>query len=146
MIQTSIPFLRRDQMISIICHTTAHENQRYPTLGDWFEQEGTLQIRASRVNNHDYEALIFLHELVESLLCRKRGISEADVDAFDTQFEDTRPAGDESSPGDSTKAPYYKEHQFATCVERLMAHELGVDWNDYERDLNKFLEEREVRF
>lgn len=132
-------------MISIICHTTAHENQRYPTLGDWFEQGEALQIRASRVGNHDYETLILLHELVEALLCRKRGISDADVDAFDMDFEDNRSMGDKSEPGNSAKAPYYKEHQFATCIERLMAHELGVDWNDYERDLDKFLAEREVQ-
>ena len=29
-------------------------------------------------------------------------------------------------------APYYREHQFATCVERLLALELGVEWNKYD--------------
>jgi hypothetical protein len=34
-------------------------------------------------------------------------------------------------PGDHPGAPYHREHVFATRIERLLAEELGVDWNAY---------------
>ncbi len=110
--------------------TLAHKKQRYDTLGDWFERDGFLQIRASILDNPDYEFLILLHELVEAWLCRKRGISEADVDRFDVNY-----VGD-GEPGDDVTAPYHDEHRFATLIEKLMAAELGIDWLVYERDLD----------
>jgi hypothetical protein len=36
-----------------------------------------------------------------------------------------------SEPGDDPRAPYYREHQFASGMERLMAAELGIDWQQY---------------
>ena len=43
-------------------------------------------------------------------------------------------------PGDDPRAPYHREHEFAGCVERLLAHELGIDWNDYEDALDALYE------
>jgi hypothetical protein len=34
------------------------------------------------------------------------------------------------------KAPYYRQHQIATAVERLLAVELGVDWGAYDREVS----------
>ena len=40
------------------------------------------------------------------------------------------------SPGDHPKAPYRAEHFFATNLERLFSSELGVDWFEYDRDVD----------
>jgi hypothetical protein len=77
------------------------------------------------------ESLIAVHELIETLLCMSKGITQESVDAFDLAFERDRPKGDVSEPGDDPMAPYYNEHQFASIIERLLARELGMDWNDY---------------
>jgi hypothetical protein len=90
-----------------------------------------LAVVVSRLGNDDYEFLVALHELVESYLCERRGITAADVDAFDFPFR-----GD-GEPGDNPTAPYFREHAFATKVERLMADELGVDWAAYETTLGE---------
>jgi hypothetical protein len=82
-----------------------------------------------------YEQLVALHELVEVLLCKKRGITQKSVDAFDKAFEKARKPGNVDEPGDDPKAPYRKEHFFSTNVERLMAAELGVDWNKYDDEV-----------
>jgi hypothetical protein len=120
-------------------HTIPHDKQRYKTLGDWYYGGGgLLLIRASQVGDQDYEFLLLLHELVEAWLCRKRGISEKDVDSFDLAY-----AG-EGEPGDDPKAPYYKEHLFATQIEKMMAAELGVDWNEYELELEKFFRNTQI--
>lgn len=89
------------------------------------------------MNNHRYEYLIAIHELLEALLCHERGIAEGSVTKFDEQFESLRPIGFTGEPGDHPLAPYRKEHFFATSIERLVASELGIDWTKYEAVVNK---------
>lgn len=124
--------------MNINIQTIPHDQHRYPTCGDWwFDADGTLQIRVSDIGNPDYEALIVLHEFVEVLLCKKRGITTEQVDAFDKAFEASRAEGNDDEPGDDPKAPYKKEHFFATNIEALMSAELGVDWKTYEDAINQ---------
>ena len=109
-----------------------HEQQRYPTVGDWvWDANGNLLITISDMGDWRYNFLVAFHEQVEVMLCRKRGITQEEVDQFDMAYEAQRKEGDTSEPGDSRLAPYYNEHQFATKLEREMARELGVDWDDY---------------
>ncbi len=94
-----------------------------------------LHIKVSQELPPDEALLVALHELVEVTLCKKRCITEAQVDAFDMAYEKNRTKGDHSEPGDHPDAPYRKEHFFATNIERLMAAELGVDWETYENHI-----------
>lgn len=127
--------------MNINIKTIAHSEQRYPTVGDWqIDEQGNLEIRVSDMGNPDYESLVALHELVEVLLCKKRGITTEQVDVFDKQFEADRAVGmhgPEDEPGDDPLAPYKKEHFFATNIEALMSSELGVDWKTYEEKINE---------
>lgn len=110
--------------------TIPHTAQRYPTVGDWyFKHKGILKINVSELESVDYEFLITIHELVEAYLCLSRGISDESVDLWDKTFKG------EGEPGDSPEAPYHKEHVFALSIEKALAAELGVDWEEY----NKFL-------
>ena len=111
--------------------TIPHASQRYPSVGDWFDKDDVLNIKVSEELPDKEAFLVALHELVEVMLCKDRGITEEQVDEFDMEYEKNRPDGDESEPGDDPKAPYRKEHFFATNIERLMAAELGVDWEQY---------------
>jgi hypothetical protein len=117
--------------MNILLETIAHEAQRYPTVGDWVLDGDSIRIMVSKMEPEDYSFLVGLHELVEVWLCKKRGISQESVDAFDIEYEKKRSEGDESEPGDDPEAPYYREHQFATEIEKMMAAELGVDWEIY---------------
>ena len=85
------------------------------------------------MDNEWYERLVFLHEFVEETLCRKRGIQNADIDAFDVAFEAARLPDNEEEPGHQVNAPYHHEHVFAEKLERLMAEELGIDWDTYDK-------------
>lgn len=122
--------------MKIIIESIPHEDQRYETVGDWFEDpDGTIHVKVSDMGNDDYALLVALHELHEFWLCRKRGITEETVTEFDVQFEKDRAKGlheEEDEPGDDPAAPYKKEHFFATNLERMFALEMGVDWNDYD--------------
>lgn len=117
--------------MKIVIERIPEEEQRYPTLGDWWfdPADGTIHIRAS-AEDEDQAFLYILHELVEMWLCRKRGISQQSVDDFDFTFERERAEGlhgVDDEPGDDPKAPYRREHRYAMFIEHLVAFELGID-------------------
>ena len=120
--------------MKIVIEVISHSSQRYPTVGDWYrDKEDTLHIKVSNMNNWKYEFLVAFHELIEESLCRDREILQDIVDEYDIKFEASRKENDISEPGDSKLSPYYNEHQFATKLERELAKELGVDWDDYDK-------------
>lgn len=122
--------------MKISIETILHEEQRYPTVGDYQTDEHGTYVRVSDMGNEDYEFLVALHELVELYLAKKRGITDEAIDAFDMQFERDREAGlhtEDEEPGDDAGCPIRKEHFFATNIERMVALELGVDWTEYDK-------------
>jgi len=117
--------------MKIVIETIPHREHRPEagdTVGDWYERDGVLNIKVSKLSCDDYEFLVAVHELVERFLCNHAGISEEQVDKFDKNWEEHE--GIEEA-GDDSKAPYHHQHIIAGVVERLVAEELGVNWNDY---------------
>ena len=115
-----------------------HNQQRYVTVGDWWwDENGDLQIRVSDLGDWRFNALVAHHEQVEALACKRAGIREEDVTAFDKQFENYRKAGNYDEPGDCLRAPYYRQHQIATISERQLALELGVNWREYDEKVSR---------
>jgi hypothetical protein len=125
--------------MEITVHVIPHNEQRYETSGDWLfnPDNNRLTIWVSELGDWRYNSLVAVHEIVEALLCRERDIPEAKIAAFDRAFEKNRTRGNTDEPGDSPKAPYRKEHFFATNIERLFAAELKVDWAKYEEAFEK---------
>jgi len=130
--------------MNIQIQTIDHKKQRYETLGDWFhvklcyqpvgeEQKERAMIRVSDLGDDRYNFLIAFHELIDMLLCEQRGITDEDVDNFDLTFEGN------GEPGDHPAAPYFREHQFAMMMEKIMAQELGVDWENYTQQCENLL-------
>src|SRR5664280_805781 len=111
--------------MEISIKTIPHNQQRYETVGDyWWDENGNLQIRVSDMGNQDFEYLVAEHELKEAYLCKKRGIKEPDIMAFDIAHPDS------DEPGAEPDAPYYKEHMFASAIEMLIAEQLNVNWQE----------------
>ena len=97
------------------------DGMRYPTEGDWqLGPDDVLHIAVTSNMPRREQMLLALHELVEALLCEARGITQAQVDAFDFAFTG------EGEPGDCADAPYRREHRFAALIDHLVAHEMGV--------------------
>ena len=126
-------------MLDIQIKTIPHDEQRYPTVGDyWLDPvTGRLEIRVSDMGNWKYEALVAIHELAEYLQITHEGVPIEDIDRFDIEFERGRRSDDFSEPGNNPQAPYFLAHQVATCIEAMMANRLGVDWNDYDKKVNE---------
>lgn len=121
----------------VIINVIPNDQQRYCTVGDWVWDGDSLTILVSKMGNWRYEMLVAFHELAEALICRHREIPEEIVSAFDIEYERNRAVDDtDSEPGDDPHAPYYREHQFATNVERQLALELDVNWNQYDDTVN----------
>ncbi len=118
--------------MTTIISTVNAKDQRYPTVGDWQFSPNLLKINVSDLGDWRYEFLIGLHEFVEAMLCKRWRVRQQDVDDFDMKHPDIS-----GEPGDDPRAPYYKQHQIATAVERLVAAELGVNWNAYEDEVEK---------
>ncbi|MFY9838208.1 MAG: hypothetical protein WAK55_17410 [Xanthobacteraceae bacterium] len=122
-----------DRVAAITIDVIPHHLQRYDTCGDYTYDayEKTLAITVSATDDWREAMTVAVHELVEALLVIQRGIPVAAIDSFDRGFS----GGDQDEPGDAPDAPYYDEHQSATVVEYLMAHELGLHWPSYEEHI-----------
>lgn len=124
----------------------AHSDQRYDTWGDWeFDASDKLTITMSELPkpNWRYDYLGAIHELLEAALCRHQGITQADVDAFDIDYEKRRMAGQTQAacgckitddPGGDIHAPYRLAHAYALSVEYGLARLLDVDPAAYDAD------------
>lgn len=115
-----------------------HVDQRYDTCGDWYYQEilgGTaLCINVSRLPDRREMFLVAIHELIEAFLCECAGVTEASVDQFDMGGQKVAHCDE---PGDDLRAPYYRQHQIATGIERILAAEVGVSWLEYEKHIEE---------
>jgi hypothetical protein len=111
-----------------------HVEQRYPTCGDWtYDKEG-LKVSVSDCSDPRVDACIAVHEIVEALICKFKGVTQQMVDRFDMEYEEERKMGRvNGEPGDDRDAPYYSAHQVATAVERLLAREIYLNWEEYEK-------------
>ncbi len=117
-------------MKNILARFIESADQRYDTCGDYWEDALNISVRITQYRNPAYSYLVLIHELVEILLVKLRNIPFKSIDDFDFGFVE------EGEPGDDPKAPYHKEHMFATKIEKLVAEELGIDWDEYSRILD----------
>lgn len=129
--------------MDIIVKVVPHCTQRYDTVGDWYFVGGEdtpnpqmLMIMVSFMGNPLFEYLVSMHEQVEAMQCLHDGVKEKDVSAFDIKYEEERPTGDTSEPGDSPLAPYHLQHKLATQIEMQLAEALGVNWKEYDDAVN----------
>ena len=122
--------------LRVIYKTIPNNFQEYPTVGNYsWTENGVLVIFVSDMKNPDYEFVVALHELIESQLCKKRGITNDAINAFDINFEKEREEGKHGpnqEPGFDPGAPYVREHTLATKIEKMVAKELGISWVTYD--------------
>lgn len=108
--------------------------QRYPTCGDYWETEDTIEIRITKQKDLRYNLLILLHEMIEYILTERAGIKEEDILEYDKIWNKKVYTAAEE-PGDEKDCPYRKQHRTAENFERLLADYLDVDWKKYGDEL-----------
>jgi hypothetical protein len=119
--------------------TIPHSEQRYPTVGDYFYENGVLEVRISEMHNDKYHFLVALHEIIEEFLTRDDGITEEQITEFDLKYEEKRDKGlvpEDSEPGFADDCPYRLHHTIATAHEMNIAALCGVNWMEYDKTVN----------
>lgn len=117
--------------LDITIKTVPHNLQRYDTVGDWRVTDTGWEITVSDLGDWRMAIAVAVHELVECALCCHDMITQREVDDFDLHWQW------DDEPGNSTSAPYYRQHVFASMIERMVAAELDIDWNQYEERCQK---------
>lgn len=103
---------------------------------DWyFDEAGDLQVRICPMSDWRYEMLLAIHETVEAIMCDHNGVTVAQVDKFDQEYDLAHPNQPDLNAGDDPQAPYRHEHCFATAIERILCGVLGVNWKEYDDEL-----------
>ena len=137
---------RMNRKVDFLISQVPHSKQRYETVGDWIPGR-PAEIRVSRMKDQRYVFLVALHEMIEYELCKKNGISDNEVVAFDVNFEAERRRNMhpvEAEPGNDPRAPYRNEHDFATMIEMMVAQKLGVKWSAYEKTLMSLAPKKKI--
>lgn len=123
--------------MNISIKTIPMKEQRYKTCGDWkFDKNGDLEILVSDCNNWCYEIIIAIHELVEVVLCKHKGITQKQVDDFDMSEYGLSL----EEPGLDLKAPYFEQHAIALKVEELLYEPLGVNVDEFEDRMGEVID------
>jgi hypothetical protein len=121
--------------MNIKIKTIPQKKQRYRTVGDYWERAyNNIEIRVSDCHNWKYEMLVAVHELIELLLCKNRKIDFKKIDEFDLAHLES------DDPGMLKEAPYHREHKFALKIEEMLAKELKVNWNEYNKKLMEIVD------
>ena len=104
---------------------------------DWyFDKKGNLQVRVTKLSSWKREITLALHEVIEAVLAKAHGVTVAQVDAFDMDYEKAHMEDHGLNAGDDPRAPYVREHNAATACERVIAMELDIGaWSDYDREI-----------
>jgi hypothetical protein len=115
-------------MINIIY--TKPSDMRYSTIGDYYDAIGGGEVyQVADLGSNDMNFLVAIHELIESHICRKRGIKEPDIMTWDLAHAES------DDPGSEPGCIYGKEHKFAEKVEYMVMEELGISKESYEAAL-----------
>lgn len=127
-------------MVKTIIESIPIKRQRFKTLGDYFFKKGVRYFRITKTKNNLFDDVIFIHEFVEEVITRNKGIKEKIIMKHDLWFEGEVAKGnfsDDAEPGEHENSPYKREHLLAEKIERMILKELNIDWKCYSDYLNK---------
>lgn len=117
-------------MNRIVIEVIPHENQRYPTVGDWQFVGSELRISVSAVADWRSQALVAIHEMAEAILCLAHGIPQELVDEFDMGHPEL------DDPGGDPRCPYRLQHEVALGIESTLADMLPYSWELHQQLLD----------
>ena len=109
---------------------------RWGILGDYEDPHPELtKITVADTGIFLFNRLLAIHETIENTILRAKGISVGTVDALcDKKLAEVKMP--DSSDEDS---PIHDIHMFCDKIERMVAEYCGIDWNEYEKTLDKVL-------
>ena len=121
--------------------------QRYPTIGDYFiDDEGIMHIHITETGNTLHSELVTIHELIEFVLTKAKGIKESDILKHDLWVESEIKKGNyppDAEPGEHPKSPYYNEHMLAELIEKMICKHLDINFTEYNDEIFKVFDTKQ---
>jgi len=136
-------------MLKINIRTKPVQRLRFKDVADYYfiispvEEDKVLKITVAEMENPDYEFLVALHEFIESYLLVRKNTDLNKIDEWEERFGKERKEGkrpQNAIAGEQEDCPYKEEHKIATEIEKKMAEYLEVDWQEYDKYLEKLEE------
>lgn len=109
----------------IVCTVVPQKDQRYDTVGDWYEKDGVQHFVISKMRDPRSELAVLMHEIGEEAWCRLNGVTQQQVDEWDFGH------AEHDDPGSLPGCPYGKGHQFGDALERIAVDFLGLSWDEH---------------
>ena len=119
--------------------STPQSGIRSNQSGDWYYDDDSITVHVLETLPPESQLAIAVHEMTEAFLCRRAGISDDAIVAFDDQYEREREEGkhpNNTEPGDAEDSIYLSQHQAATHCERAVCHALDLAWAEHDRSVN----------
>lgn len=112
------------------------------TVGYWNEDEQGVTIWIHTMSDWRFMVAVLFHELIEWALTKHRGVTTAQCDAFDDDYEEQYRNGRNKAeePGDDPDCPYFEGHQFGNHLEWTVIFILGASWKDYLKECGEICE------
>ena len=130
--------------MKVILQSVPKSRIRNNQCGDWrLYNSRTIKATTAFMGDEDSEFAVALHEAIEAWLCRKHGVTDESVTAFDAMFEEERERslhGPHDEDGEDLRSPYRIEHEVATKIERILIEACGVTWSQHEDTVHKLFE------
>jgi hypothetical protein len=120
--------------MNVRIHSVPQHLIRSNQVGDWWYNENDIAVHVLETMSPDSQLAVAIHELIEAWECRRHGITDKDVTAFDDQYEAERKEGKhrhDDEPGDDPRSPYRREHAAATHVERAVCAAVNLTWTTH---------------
>lgn len=105
--------------------TKPYKDMRYPTVGDWQEKRGVIQITVAKELGLVSGLAMALHEIVEKVKCDMTGVTEQQVDEWDMSHLLT------DDPGLDPDAPYHEQHLSGEAMERAACVIFNLPWKKH---------------
>ena len=121
-------------MKKIIVEFIEQKDQRYPTVGDYFDTDDAIHFKITRMSTQMFSVAILLHEIHEYFRLAEDGISVEEIDKFDIDHPELE------EPGDDPRAPYHKQHLESSVIERASIAMSGRLWSEYEKEIDSLFD------
>jgi hypothetical protein len=107
------------------------------TVADWyFDENGDCQVRVEHLSDWRREVALAFHEAGEAVMCKHSGVTVEEVDKFDRPFEEAHDGV--TNVGDKQGAPYRRQHNAATAMERILTGFFDICWEDYDMEVGEY--------
>jgi hypothetical protein len=130
--------------MSVVIKLIDQSEHKHTTVGTWTldPQTGDIVILVSKMSDWRFEQAVIGHERKEVFWCKANGITQAECDAWDDQYEKLYKSGavpPSYEPGEDPNCPYHRGHMLGIIEEIATIIDTGANWRDYNNECDELM-------